>query len=52
MLSNNEVFDKSLYKKYLESATKPQDRNIAKMILFLQSKGFNISHMSDNKTSP
>ncbi len=52
ILSNNEVFDESLYKKYLESATKPQDRNIDKMILFLQSKGFNISHRSDNKISP
>lgn len=52
MLSNNEVFNESLYKEYLESATKPQNKNIAKMILFLQSKGFNISHMSDNRTSP
>ena len=52
MLSKNEVFNEPLYKEYLDSATKPQNKNIDKMILFLQSRGFEITHMCDNKSSP
>lgn len=52
MISKNEVFNSDLYKKYLESSTKPLNKNIDKMILFLQSKGFCISHLSENKLSP
>jgi len=52
MISKNEVFNSDLYKEYLESSTKPLNKNIDKMILFLQSKGFCISHLSENKLSP
>jgi len=52
MISKNEAFDCSLYKEYLESSTKPLNKNIDKMILLLQSKGFCISHISENKSSP
>ena len=51
MLSKSEVFNETLYNEYLKSVTKPIIHNISKIILFLESKGFNISHISDNKLS-
>jgi transposase len=52
MLSKNETFNSELYKEYLDSSTKPLNINIDKMIQFLQSKGFSISHLAENKSSP
>jgi len=52
MLSKDEVFNEDLYKKYLDSLTKPSNVNIEKMILFLQSRGFEVSHTSENVQSP
>lgn len=52
MLSKNEAFDEDLYREYLNSARKPLNNNISKMILFLESKGFTISHISDNELTP
>lgn len=52
MLSKNEAFDEDLYREYLNSDRKPLNNNISKMILFLESKGFTISHISDNELTP